>query len=102
MSQSPFTWLGSRFFAYPPRTEWHDVPGVYIFAGINTNSEWYPIYVGQTDSLAERLRNHEKWWEAQRLGATHIHAKTVWSRAQRLSLERQLILAYEPQLNQLI
>lgn len=100
MSEIPkVSWLDAEFGVYGPSTRWNEVPGVYIFAGVNQRDEWYPLYVGQTQSLARRLGNHDKWLEARRLGATHIHARTVRDQRLRLSLERRLVLAFQPSLN---
>ena len=78
---------------------WNSVPGVYLFAGINSAGNLYPVYVGETESLAERLPNHERWQEAVREGATQIHAKVVRPEQARLDLQKALIRAYSPRLN---
>ena len=58
-----------------------------------------PLYVGQAESLAERLPTHERWPEAMRLGATHVHARVVLEAAMRDSIESQLIRSFQPRLN---
>ncbi|TXT21074.1 MAG: hypothetical protein FD138_4110 [Planctomycetota bacterium] len=78
---------------------WRDLPGVYIFCGINHQQRWIAHYVGQTDSFAERLPNHERWLEARQLGATHVHARVVSPMATRDQVERELIRGYQPRLN---
>ena len=70
-------WLECEFEIYDITTLWSEVPGLYIFAGRNSEGQWFPLYVGQTESLAARLPNHEKMLEAVQLGATHIHALMV-------------------------
>lgn len=52
-----------------------DEPGNYIFAKV-VNGYWVAVYIGQTNSLANRLNNHPKEPCAIRNGATHIHAHT--------------------------
>jgi excinuclease UvrABC nuclease subunit len=78
---------------------WNDVPGIYIFAGVNSAQKWYPLYVGQAKSLAERLPNHEKWPAALLLGATHVHAMVVQDESARCSIEQELIHTFQPRLN---
>ncbi len=83
----------------PHTANWNAVAGLYIFAGTNSEGQWFPLYVGQAGSLAERIPTHERWQEAVQLGATHVHAKVVSLKATRDSLEDQLIQAYQPVLN---
>ncbi|QQE10742.1 hypothetical protein JD969_14710 [Planctomycetota bacterium] len=47
--------------------------GNYIFAKLDTNNLWDPVYVGQTEDFKERFGDHEKLLCATRNGATHIH-----------------------------
>lgn len=68
-------WLNWEFEVYGPGTGWNEVAGLYIFAGLNSAGEWVALYIGSTESLAERLPNHPRWPEAVRLGATHIHVR---------------------------
>lgn len=96
-------WLNGQHFEVvtgpPSSVTWSDVPGAYIFAGLNTQRLWLPVYVGQTASLAGRLPTHERWQEAARLGATHIHAKVVQHPDSRTRFEVALIQKYAPPLN---
>jgi hypothetical protein len=73
-------------------------PGVYIFVRL-TNQGWLPVYIGIADDLVDRLTNHDRWAEAQRLGATHLMAKGLADRAAREAMERHLIGLYNPPLN---
>lgn len=99
------SWGGYDFTSYDPtQTNWNDVPGVYIFAGKSTDGRWWRAkYVGQTSSFATRLgpgnNNHERWPEAERKGATHVHARVVKNEIERRSLETMLIESYDPPLN---
>lgn len=99
MATQTCKWSGNDFFVHPPETNWKDAPGIYLFCGINQANQWVPLYIGQASSLAERLATHERWSEAARLGASHIHAKVVSLQSQRDSIERQLIQDYQPRLN---
>ncbi|SRR6266498_650429 len=78
---------------------WNAVAGVYIFCGINEQGQWSPLYIGQAESLAQRIPNHDRWRAAAQLGATHIHALVVPDEATRAEVEAELIRAYQPRLN---
>ena len=93
------TWLTHEFSVHRHEDNWHAVAGLYIFSGKNSKGEWFPLYVGRAESLAERIPTHERWQEAARLGATHVHASVVPLEATRCLLEDQLIQAYQPVLN---
>ncbi|MDE0678815.1 MAG: hypothetical protein OXI11_01130 [Gammaproteobacteria bacterium] len=99
------SWGGYDFNSYDPaQTNWNDVPGIYIFAGMSTDGRWWRAkYVGQTSSFSERLgggnNSHERWKEAKRKGATHVHARVVHNEMERRSLESMLIETYDPPLN---
>jgi len=101
--QTAVEWLsGQHFnvFAGPPSSvTWYDVPGIYIFAGLNVQGLWFPVYVGKTDSMAGRLPNHEQWQAAAQLGASYVHARVVQDPDSRTLLEVALIQAYTPTLN---
>lgn len=92
-------WLSEQFEVYGEPTTWHDVGGVYIFAGVDANNRWSPLYVGQAASFKDRLSNHERWSEAKRRGATHIHAHVASTQTERDRLEAALVSAYQPPLN---
>ena len=93
------TWAGYDFTVYASvGIAWNNVAGIYIFTGVVGN-QWEPYYIGQCDSFQNRLRSHERWGEAARLGATHVHARVVPLAANRDSLEAALIRACQPPLN---
>ena len=91
-------WGGYKFIVYSPNTNWNDVAGVYIFAGLK-QGRWMPLYIGETESFSDRLPNHERWAEAYRAGATHVHAMVVSHEQQRKNIEAELIERYQPSLN---
>ena len=94
------TWRGYAFTIYPyDTTGWNNVAGIYIFAGINRQDYWVPLYVGQCGSFQDRIPSHEKWDRAQSLGATHVHAMVVSKQADRDLIEKDLIQSYQPPLN---
>ena len=92
-------WSSQEFKVVAHGANWNDVAGIYIFAGTNTQNQWYPLYIGQASSFANRLPSHERWAEAVRAGATHVHAKVVKLASERDALEQALIRAYRPRLN---
>ena len=97
-------WLEREFTVYDPKfTDWHEVAGLYIFAGLVSDEQgkplWRPFYIGQTQSFAARLPTHEDWPEAARLGATHIHAMAFHGALSRAKIEQYLVQRYQPRLN---
>ena len=97
------TWLSHEFTVYEHNShsqKWNNVAGIYIFAGINYLSRWIPYYIGQCDSFQDRIPSHGQWDKAQSLGATHVHAMAVPQAAMRDKIERELIRACQPRLNQ--
>ena len=96
-------WGGYDFYVYDPtRTRWRDVGGVYIFAGVNASNVWEPFYIGRTNSLKDRLSDHERWDEARALGATHIHTRVERAASRRKALEEHLLDGFGPPLNERI
>jgi excinuclease UvrABC nuclease subunit len=92
-------WSGYQFNVYTENTDWHDVGGIYIFAGLNQQKQWVALYIGQADSFRNRIPSHEQLNPSGRLGATHIHALVVPSQIQRDAIERLLIQNHQPHLN---
>jgi excinuclease UvrABC nuclease subunit len=94
-------WLNKyQFWVYDPeKTTWHDVAGIYIFAGITPQDRWRAFYIGQAKSFQDRIPNHENWLAAVRRGATHVHAMVVPLAANRDRIEAELIEACQPALN---
>jgi hypothetical protein len=92
-------WLSYEFEAHKPPVDWNAVPGIYIFAGHYTPDMWVAQYVGQTDSFARRLPNHDRWAEAVRRGATHIHVMVLRSPRDRDRIEAEMIRHLQPSLN---
>ena len=95
-------WGSHTFTIYPAAgTTWHDVGGVYIFTGQNSQGQWVALYIGKADSFQSRLGSHERWNEAPRAGGTHVHAMVVPLEANRALIEAALIQSYQPKLNTL-
>ena len=87
-------WDGYEFRVYSPDTKWNDVGGLYIFAKRNQLGKWITLYAGQTGSFRDRLSGHERWAEAERQGATHIHARVEEDENLRILIEAKLIKHY--------
>ena len=96
-------WLGYDFSVYQRYAYWCGAAGLYILAGLSTNNQgsrvWRPFYIGQCQSFAGYIPTHRKWPEAERLGATHVHARVEQGVLARQHLEAELIQQYQPPLN---
>ena len=73
--------------------------GLYIFA-YKVGIYWQALYIGQTNDFSSRLVSHERYEEAVRKGATHIHAMVVPLAAKRDTLEQLLIAHLQPKMNE--
>ena len=104
MAGQTIIWPGAsgkqyRYWIYPIGTSFKDSPGNYIFAK-ETSSGWTPIYIGETDSLKDRLSNHEKMPCVKRHGGTHVHVHTSSSDEQtRRAEESDLLAKWDPPCN---
>ncbi|MYE34668.1 MAG: GIY-YIG nuclease family protein [Gemmatimonadales bacterium] len=95
---SQVTWSGYIFNVHSPDSSFPARGGVYVFdKGYEFNKKAY--YVGQTSNLRDRLSGHEKWDDAEDLGATHIHIRLEAIESTRLRIEREIIDEYDPPLN---
>jgi excinuclease UvrABC nuclease subunit len=92
-------WLSHYFSVHQHNENWNNVGGIYIFTGLTQQNQWAPLYIGQTDSLSNRIPQHEQWTPAVRLGATHVHVMTVSQQAMRDKIEKELIQNFQPRLN---
>ncbi len=89
-----------KYSIHPIETTFKDVPGNYIFAKKTSSGSWTPIYIGETESLKDRLANHEKMSCIQRHGGTHIHAHTSSSDVDvRRAEESDLLAQWDPPCN---
>ncbi|MCG8561525.1 MAG: hypothetical protein MI824_17130 [Hyphomicrobiales bacterium] len=89
-----------KYYVHDLDTRWKDAPGNYIFAK-KSGQGWVAIYVGETESLRDRIPNHEKWSCARRNGVTHIHAHVNnGGMAKRREEEDDLIAAHDPPCNE--
>ena len=73
--------------------------GNYIFAKISPQSQWMPVYIGQTGDLSERFDEHPARLCIRRNGATHIHAHRNPNQGSQLAEELDLLVAWNPTCN---
>ena len=75
------------------------VGGNYMFVAQHAGG-WYPVYIGQTGDLNERLANHPALPCVLRNGGTRLMAhETPAGRAARLAEESDLISYWNPPCN---
>ena len=99
MQQTYCQWGEHRFGVHDRQAQWNDVPGIYVFAKPANLYQWEALYIGQAASFKDRFTDHERWDEAARRGAVHIHALVVDRAASRDEIERNLIQMYQPPMN---
>lgn len=105
MSEGIIFWEGEsgktyRYEIYGIGTSFKDMPGNYIFTKKANFNQWLPVYIGETDSLKNRLPNHEKLPCVERNGGTHIHVHFSSSDEEiRCSEEVDLINKWNPSCN---
>lgn len=87
------------FTVYDPNANWNRVAGLYVFAYRTDPTHWKAMYVGQSNDFSSRLPAHDRWDEAARRGATHIHALVVPLAANRDNWEEMLIQHLQPPMN---
>ncbi len=101
----PINWPGKsgkkyRYWIYSMETLWKSEPGNYIFAKKTSSGKWTPVYMGETDNLANRLPDHEKLPCVRRNGGTHIHTHTNSGGASvRRAEEADLLANFDPPCN---
>jgi hypothetical protein len=89
-----------QFVGYDPkRTNWHDVPGLYLFGQPVFIGSWKIRYVGQTRSFKDRFSKHEHWPKAAQLGCDIIFALPIPVAADRELFEHEMIAEWSPVLN---
>ena len=106
MAERTILWPGAsgkqyNYWIYEIDTSFKDVPGNYIYAKEASPNQWTPIYIGETESLQDRLTSsHEKLPCIKKHGGTHIHAHTSSSDENvRRAEEADLIEKWDPPCN---
>jgi len=91
------------FELYKLGQEFNPVSGVYVFCRETSPGSWQALYVGETQSLHDRLNtgiaNHDGFKCASRNGATHIAVRVVSGEANRLRVETDLRHGINPVCN---
>jgi predicted GIY-YIG superfamily endonuclease len=95
--EGTFNWKGKSgksysFNIWPIDAPFRQIGCVYIYTEKLDNGSWEHIYVGQTEHLAKRLKEHEDGDEKsdtciQNSGATHIHVRQVKPETDRIDVE---------------
>ena len=71
-----------------------DQYGNYIYAKLNAEGQWVPVYIGEGD-LGDRVSdNHHKASCIKSKGATHVHAHLTATKAAGLAEEKDLLARY--------
>ena len=105
MAAATIMWPGAsgkeyKYWIHPIGTSFEDKPGNYIFAKETAPDRWTPIYIGETDSLKDRLSSHEKMPCVRRYGGTHVHVHTSSADATiRRDEESDLLDKWDPPCN---
>lgn len=91
------------FNLYSPDARFKPVPAVYVFGRFKANaaggSTYDVLYVGQTDSLADRIPQHEKWPCVVEHGANTIGVHRDPDEDSRRRIEADLIEEHDPPCN---
>jgi len=105
MAEETVLWTGAsgqqyKYWVCSIGASFKKEPGNYIFAKKTLDGRWAPIYIGETDNLLTRLRNHEKLPCVRRNAGTHVHAhlSSPDERVRRVE-ESDLIEKWDPPCN---
>ena len=105
MAERTIMWAGAsdkqyKYWITGMDVSFKDQPGNYIFAKETSPDRWIPLYIGETESLKDRLPNHEKLPCVRRYGGTHVHSHTNPSdESVRRAEESDLIEKWDPPCN---
>ncbi len=104
MTDETVLWPGAsgkkyRYWVHSLNTTFKDSAGNYIYAKRTASGKWTPVYIGETENLANRLPNHEKLPCVHRNGGTHIHAHTSGGQLERRREESDLLANFDPPCN---
>ena len=79
------------YHVYPVGQSLKAEAGNYIYAKLNPQGQWVPLYIGETEDLDSRVATHEKRECVRHNGGTHIHAHlTPGERSIRLNEETDI------------
>ncbi len=89
-----------RFTAHRPHEGFAEAAAVYCFARPGHGGRgWTPLFLSRTANLSKRLASHERWAEAELLGATHVLIHQRDERDAREFVEADLANALKPVMN---
>lgn len=92
-----------EFYVFQDGTDFNDVSGVYVFCRLTIFGSWEALYVGEAQSLKQRLNagigGHDGYKRAKSRGMTHIAAIAVSGDAERLRVETDLRHGLNPSCN---
>lgn len=71
-----------------------DQDGNYIYAKLNNQQQWVPIYIGEGDLADRSGSSHHQADCIRRKGATHFHCHLNASKQDRRSEEQDLLANY--------
>ena len=84
-----------KFTSFTTNTSFSDVGAVYIFTRRRLDSDgtykYALLYVGETEELGTRIRNHEKWPCVNQYNCDSICVHREEDSSKRLSIEDDLI-----------
>jgi hypothetical protein len=82
MAEQTCTWTGASetkytYYVYPRGTSVTPIDGNYVYAKLNNQNQWVPVYFGEGD-LSKRAgssegSNHHRKKCIDSKGATHVH-----------------------------
>jgi hypothetical protein len=108
MENFTITWKGKSGSSYTFEVGrdgqvFHSVSGVYVFCKPIGLIGWEALYVGEAQSLKDRLNtgisNHDGYRRAKAAGMTHIAAMVVVGDTERLRVETDLRHGLNPSCN---
>ena len=88
-----------RYNIHPIGTALNDVPGNYIFARRLSQRKWQAIYIGETESMKDRLPNHNDLPGILQNGGTHIHTHITLDSRARFDEETDLLTSIKTPCN---
>ena len=105
MAEQLIYWTGAsgkeyKYWIHEIGTSFKNCPGNYIFTKETSPGRWMPIYIGETESLNDRLSDHEKLPCVNRNGGTHVHVHTNSSNSDARKVEEtDLLDKWDPACN---
>lgn len=88
-----------RFKIVKKKESLPDAGGIYVMVRRTLFFFLSPVYIGKASNLQGRHRDHERWPEARKKGASERHYMCVRSESERQRIEEDLIRHYKPKLN---